>query len=183
MASTNFEINSSTPCGKHATPAYSITPVRLKDDLDVTKELFYEYTAWLDLDLTFQSFAAELATFPGKYTPPTGELFLARNAQEDPIGCVALRGLSSDVCEMKRLFVKDSAKGLGVGKALVQAIIDAARNLGYKSMRLDSLPKMTAALRLYRSVGFIEIPAYYQTPLSDTVFLELDLDWKLDSIV
>lgn len=178
MASTNSEIRSNAPCEKHATSAYRIISARSKDDLDVTKELFYEYTAWLDLDLSFQSFAAELATFPGKYAPPTGELLLARNAQRDPIGCVALRGLSSDVCEMKRLFVKDSAKGLGVGKALVQALIDAARNRGYKFMRLDSLSKMTAALRLYRSVGFTEIPAYYETPLQDTIFLELDLDRK-----
>lgn len=166
---------------KHATKAYSIIPVRLEDDLAVTKDLFYEYTTWLNIDLNFQSFAAEMATFPGKYTPPTGELLLAKSSQGAPIGCVALRGLAQNICEMKRLFVKDSAKGLGVGKSLVQAVIDSARNLGYKYMRLDSLPSMGAALKLYRSMGFVEVAAYYETPLADTVFLELDLGHATDA--
>lgn len=177
MASQTSRINPNHGLEKcvEKTPAFHIVPVRSEDDLKVTKELFYEYTTWLDIDLNFQSFATEMATFPGKYTPPTGELFLARRTQGYPIGCVALRALSGDACEMKRLFVKDSAKGMGVGKALVQTIIAAAKNLGYRSMRLDTLSNMTAALKLYRSLGFIEIAAYYETPMLDTVFLELDL--------
>lgn len=156
------------------TTLYRIVPVRSEEDIEATKALFYEYTAWLDLDLSYQSFDVEMANFPGKYAPPTGELFLARTGQGNPIGCAALRPLDEGVCEMKRLFVKDSAKGLGVGKALVLALIDAAKKLGYHYIRLDSLPKMTAALRMYRSLGFIDIQPYYETPLPETIFLELN---------
>lgn len=157
------------------TTIFRIVPVRSEEDIEATKALFYEYTAWLNIDLNYQSFGAEMATFPGKYAPPTGELFLARTGQGDPIGCAALRPLDKSVCEMKRLFVKDSAKGLGVGKALVLALIDAAKKLGYDYMRLDSLPKMTAALGMYRSLGFANIQPYYETPMPETIFLELDM--------
>lgn len=175
MSLTEYGGDSTEGYEEHATKTYHILPVRGESDLNATKELFYEYTTWLDLDLNFQSFATEMATFPGKYTPPTGELFLARTGQGEALGCVAVRALSEEICEMKRLFVKDTAKGLGVGKALVQTVINAARKLGYRTMRLDSLPRMTAALRLYRSVGFTEVAAYYETPLVDTIFLELNL--------
>lgn len=154
---------------------YQIVPVRTDEDIKATKELFHEYTQWLNIDLNFQFFATEMASFPGKYTPPTGELLLARTTDGNPAGCAALRPLSGDICEMKRLFVKDSAKGLGIGKALALALIQAAKVLGYRYMRLDSLPRMNAALKLYRVLGFTDIEAYYETPLEDTVFLELDL--------
>lgn len=155
--------------------AFHIIPVRSEEDVDATKLLFYDYTRWLDIDLNFQFFATEMANFPGKYAPPTGELLLARSGPGTPLGCVALRPLSDDICEMKRLFVKDSAKGLGIGKALVTAIIEAGRLLGYRRMRLDSLPQMTTALNLYRSLGFLDIEPYYNTPLPETLFLELIL--------
>lgn len=177
MASTDSIIGSTANTG---TKAYHILPVRSDEDLAVTKILIYEYTAWLDMDLNYQSFTTEMELFPGKYTPPTGELLLAKSSQGDPLGCVAVRGLSDSICEMKRLFVKDSAKGLGVGKALVQAIVDAARVLGYRSMRLDSLPKMGAALGLYHAMGFVQIDPYYESPFSETRFLELDLSHGID---
>lgn len=166
---------------KHSgeTTLFRIVPVRSEEDVEATRALFYEYTAWLDLDLTYQSFGAEMASFPGKYAPPKGELFLARTGQGEPVGCAALRCMDKQTCEMKRLFVKDSAKGLGVGKALVFALIDAAKKLGYDYMRLDSLPKMTAALRMYQSLGFVEIQSYYETPIRETIFLELDMRPRL----
>ncbi|KAJ9652568.1 hypothetical protein H2198_008180 [Neophaeococcomyces mojaviensis] len=154
---------------------YQIVPVRSDQDLKDTIALFYQYAKWLDLNLNFQNFDAEMAAMPGKYAPPNGELFLARNNEGEPVGCVAVRPLDDGICEMKRLFVVDSAKGLGLGKALVSAVVEAGRKLGYRDMCLDTLPRMTAAINMYRSFGFVETPPYYVTPLPRTVFLKLDL--------
>lgn len=154
--------------------AISITPVCSQEDLRDTIGLFRAYVAWLDLDLTFQDFDSELASLPGKYAPPTGELFLAR-LQGAPVGCVAVRPLSQGVCEMKRLYVVDAAKGKGLGKQLAIRAINTARELGYVEMRLDTLPKMHAAVGMYRSLGFVATQPYYATPLEDTLFLSLDL--------
>ncbi|KAK5094037.1 hypothetical protein LTR70_005479 [Exophiala xenobiotica] len=154
---------------------FSITPVRSEEDLKDALILLYEYTKWLDLDLTFQNFDAEMANMPGKYAPPNGELFLARSPEGNAVGCVAVRPLTDAVCEMKRLWVRDSAKGIGLGKALVFAVVDAGGRLGYSKMRLDTLPRMTAAVKMYRSLGFLDIKPYYETPLVGTHFLELDL--------
>lgn len=155
--------------------SYQISPVRSEIDLKDTIALFYQYVEWLNLDLNFQNFDAEMAGMPGKYAPPSGELLLARSSQGHPIGCVAVRHLDQDICEMKRLFVTDAAKGLGVGKALVSAVIGAGKCLGYHEMRLDTLPRMGAAISLYRSFDFVETSAYYVTPLPGTLFLKLDL--------
>ncbi|CAF0741615.1 unnamed protein product [Adineta steineri] len=115
---------------------------------------------------------------PGKYAPPTGELLLARNSQGEPIGCVALRALGSSnsgCCEMKRLYILPTARGLGLGRALVIAILDIAHTLGYDEIKLDTLPSMEAAIGLYKKVGFVETEAYYDTPLAETIFLARSL--------
>ncbi|GAD96051.1 conserved hypothetical protein [Paecilomyces variotii No. 5] len=159
----------------------TITAVRTSADLEATKALFTAYVDWLDLDLSFQDFETEMASMPGKYAPPTGELLLARDSQtQTPLGCIALRPLpgagaqgSNDICEMKRLYVSPLGRGHGLGKKLIQAIIEAAKTLGYKEIRLDTLPKMEAARRLYPSFGFREIEPYYDTPLEGTFFLGL----------
>lgn len=154
----------------------AIVPVRNADDLKAAVELMTEYVQWLDLDLSFQGWSKEVASMPGKYAPPTGELLLAKSEGGDNLGCVALRPFSGTICEMKRLWVRDTAKGLGVGKGLVTAVINAAKKLGYQAIRLDTLPRMTAALKMYASFGFVEIEPYYTTPLPGTHFLELDLN-------
>jgi ribosomal protein S18 acetylase RimI-like enzyme len=137
--------------------------------------LFSAYAASLPIDLSFQNFAVELAGLPGAYAPPRGMLLVAREG-DLPVGCVALRPLGeAGVCEMKRLYVSPAARGHGVGRALCEAIIGAARRLGYREMRLDTLPTMDGALGLYRSLGFGEVPAYYDTPVDGTVFLSLRL--------
>ena len=137
--------------------------------------LFHEYVKWLDIDLKFQDFDNEMKAMPGKYAPPKGELLLARDDNGLAVGCVALRLLNEDACEMKRVWVRDVAKGQGVGKALVTHIIRCAQKLGYMRMRLDTLSRMTAAISMYKSFGFVDIPAYYDTPLESQHFLELDL--------
>ncbi len=151
---------------------FQLHPVRSADALVATARLFEAYAASLGVDLAYQGFAEELATLPGKYAPPAGELLLARGPQDEPLGCVALRPLGVDgCCEMKRLYVSPRARGLGLGRALVNALLDEARRMGYREMRLDTLPTMTGAIRLYRALGFVPIAPYYDTPVPGTLFL------------
>ena len=158
-----------------ARPA-TIARVRTNDDLADATALFREYEASLDTDLCFQGFEAELAGLPGAYAPPTGELFIARDDVGQAIGCVALRPVEAKgTCEMKRLYVAPAGRGQGLGRALMQAVIEEARDLGYREMRLDTLPEMTVAQSMYREAGFQPIAPYYDTPVGGTVFLALDL--------
>jgi ribosomal protein S18 acetylase RimI-like enzyme len=138
------------------------------------RPLFEEYAASLGEDLCFQDFDQELASLPGHYAPPRGRLLLARWNRE-PAGCVALRPLVPDVCEMKRLFVRPAHRGRGLGRILAERIIREAGEAGYSTMRLDSLPSMEAALQLYRELGFRDVPAYRDNPVPGARFLELRL--------
>ncbi len=148
-----------------------VTPVETPEDLDTVRSLFRAYVNWLDIDLSYQGFEAELAGMPGKYAPPRGGLFAARQADGRILGCVGLRPFSEDgACEMKRLYVLPEGRGLGVGKALVAHVLQAARDAGYSEMLLDTLPTMTGAIRLYKAAGFVETDAYYDTPIEETVF-------------
>ena len=156
--------------------AYQIQPVRSADDLGATIRLFEAYAASLPVDLAYQGFAAELAGLPGNYAPPDGDLLLARNGAGAAIGCVALRPMADPgSCEMKRLYVSPQARGLGLGKALVESVIATARQIGYRRMRLDTLPSMAMAIDLYRARGFVPIPPYYDTAPPGTIFLALKL--------
>ena len=157
--------------------SFTITHAKSSQDLEEIVVLFEEYTQWLGIDLTFQDFRTELNSLPGKYSRPQGVLLLARhNATEAAIGCVGLRPLGPNgICEMKRLYVRPTGRGLGVGKALAAGIIEEAKRLEYKAMRLDTLATMGSAKALYKSLGFHEISSYYDTPIENTVFLELFL--------
>ena len=161
-------------------PSFTITAVRSPEDLADCIRLFYEYAKSLGLDLSFQSFDDEMAQMPGKYAPPRGDLFLARSVQGQATGCAGLRSLDQEgVCEMKRLYVAPSGRGTGVGKALTLKVVNTAENLGYREMRLDTLPSMTAAIALYQRLGFVVIEAYYRTPIEGTRFLSLALPRKI----
>ena len=137
-------------------------------------ELFEEYAASLGVSLDFQGFDQELATLPGDYAPPSGRLLIATWADQ-LAGCVALRPMDDDICEMKRLYARPAYRGRGIGTALTDAVIDAARAIGYTRMRLDTLPSMHSARTLYASLGFREIEPYRYNPIEGSAFLELDL--------
>ncbi|MBN9063878.1 MAG: GNAT family N-acetyltransferase [Rhizobiales bacterium] len=148
-----------------------IISVSAPADLAAAIALFRDYAASLDVDLAYQDFDSELAAMPGKYAPPSGALLLAKNADGAAIGCVGLRALDDGLCEMKRLYVRPEGRGTGAGKALALALIEAAERIGYREMRLDTLPSMAAAQSLYRELGFEAIAPYYQTPIAGTLFM------------
>lgn len=156
-------------------PDHDIRPATTGEDLGHIRRLFEAYAASLDIDLSYQDFAAELNALPGKYAPPAGALYLAFTGTE-ATGCVALRPFAEPgICEMKRLYVTPQGRGTGLGRALVARVLDTARSIGYREIRLDTLPSMQAAITLYQSFGFREIPAYYDTPVEGTVFLGAEL--------
>jgi GNAT superfamily N-acetyltransferase len=150
---------------------FRLAHVRHAQEIAAAAILFREYADWLGIDLSFQGFEAELASLPGKYAAPTGALILAHSPAGEALGCVAVRPLEGRVCEMKRLYVRPAARGLGIGAALVAAIVESAHTLGYTEMKLDTLPTMPEAYALYQRFGFLPIPAYYHNPVPGTVYL------------
>ena len=140
----------------------------------IARELVEEYVASLNLDLAFQDIAHELAHLSEEYSPPHGAFLLAEEVGGYP-GCVGVRRFEDGVGEIKRLYIKPEARGRGLGRLLAQAAIDAGRRLGYRKLRLDTLPSMRAAHALYTSLGFQPIAPYRFNPVAGTAFLELAL--------
>ena len=153
----------------------AIRPAR-PDEMDKIRALLLEYAQMAGVDLCFQNFEEELATLPGRYAPPRGQ-FLIATCGDEAAGCIALRPFREEphVCEMKRLFVRPNFRGAGLGRRLALAIIERARETGYKKMRLDTLPQQVEAHRLYESLGFVDIEPYSDFPIAGSRFLELDL--------
>jgi ribosomal protein S18 acetylase RimI-like enzyme len=143
--------------------------------VESAKRLFSDYVASLDIDLGFQDFQSELAALPGDYVPPLGALLLAIEG-DAALGCVALRPLELPaVAELKRLYVAPGGRGQGIGFALTEAVLDVARAAGYERVRLDTLPSMDAAQRMYDRLGFRDIDAYRYNPVESTRYLEIEL--------
>lgn len=138
------------------------------------REIFREYQVSLGIDLCFQDFEQELADLPGKYAPPQGRLYLAF-IDEKLAGCIALRPFQEGMCEMKRLYVRPEFRGQYLGLLLAKEIIAEAREIGYHQMVLDTLDTMTAAQKLYRSLGFKEIEPYCFNPIDGALYMSLDL--------
>ena len=145
-----------------------------KQEFDQVRILFREYEAYLNIDISFQDFENECIELPGKYAPPSGQLLLCIYNSKIA-GCVALKKLQDNICEMKRLYVRPDYRKKGLGKLLSTRVIEEAINMGCATMRLDTLVRLKVAFELYRSLGFKEIAPYYYNPLPDVVFLELDL--------
>jgi len=155
-----------------ADASFRIRPCESVADIEAARQLLEAYAASLGIDLGYQGFAAELASLPGQYAPPAGALLLARDGGGVALGCVGLRPMAPDgCCEMKRLYVAPQGRGLGLGRALVDAILREAMRIGYREMRLDTLPFMTEAITLYRKLRFVPIEPYYDTPVAGTLFL------------
>lgn len=134
--------------------------------------LFRDYETWLGMSLCFQSFEEEVATLPGRYARPGGRLYVAY-IDAKPVGCIALREIAPGTCEMKRLYLREAARGEGVGVRLIEQVIADAKELGYDRMRLDTYPpKMGKAVSLYEAHGFYEIPAYYDNPYEGVMYME-----------
>lgn len=143
--------------------------------IEMARNLFREYEAWLGLDLCFQGFEEELRSLPGKYAKPSGRLLLA-SSDGEVAGCIAMRKLEDGVCEMKRLFVRDGFRGQKIGIHLIEKLIEEARKENYLRMRLDTFPpKMGKAVELYKSHGFYEIPPYYLNPHTGVLYMEKEL--------
>jgi GNAT superfamily N-acetyltransferase len=158
------------------TEPYRIGGAETEADIAAVAALLQAYADSLGVDLGYQDFAAELAALPGKYAAPNGALLLARGPDGGALGCVGLRPLDAGgCCEMKRLYVAPSGRGTRLGRALIEAVVAEARRIGYREVRLDTLPFMHAAMALYDAMGFVPIPPYYETPVAGTRFLALSL--------
>jgi N-acetylglutamate synthase-like GNAT family acetyltransferase len=163
--------------GRMSTMDYQIRPARSESDLQAVARLFEAYAASLAIDLAYQNFTAEVSALPGKYASPAGEILLAETINGDVMGCVALRPFNAEgCCEMKRLYIAPEGRGIGLGRALVAAILQEARRIGYREMYLDTLPTMTSAIALYRTAGFQSVEAYYDTPIPNTLFFACALE-------
>lgn len=139
------------------------------------RELFLEYAQSLGFSLCFQGFDQELASLPGDYAPPEGRLLLAEY-EGKLAGCVALHRFESEICEMKRLYLRPAFRGKGIGGSLAEKIIREAQLAGYKRMRLDTVePVMKDAVQMYRKLGFKEIAPYRANPMNGTIYMELVL--------
>lgn len=145
------------------------------EEIAIVRELFREYQTQVGIDLCFQGFAAEVVGLPGDYAPPTGRLFLATQDSK-PLGCVALRKLDAIRCEMKRLFVRPEARGLRLGRALVDRVLAEAHAIGYEEIVLDTLPSMVEAQRMYERLGFRDIPPYRENPVPGARYLAKRLE-------
>jgi ribosomal protein S18 acetylase RimI-like enzyme len=142
--------------------------------LDEVKTLLREYPSQIPVPLEVGDFEAWLDSLPGPYGPPRGRLLVVRYGGETA-GCVALRALDDETAEIKRLYVREQFRGFGLARSLVQALIDASREIGYRRLRLDTHESMIPAQRLYRSFGFREIDPYWDHPVPDVIFFELML--------
>ena len=159
---------------RSSTKTFAISEALSAAEVAACRDLFVEYQRGLGVSLCFQGFDAELAGLPGDYAAPRGRLLLALWGEE-PAGCAALRPLFHRDAEMKRLYVRPAHRGSGLGRELALAIIGAARQLGYETLKLDTLPQMKAAQRMYETLGFRDTAAYNDNPVGGVRFLALDL--------
>lgn len=146
-----------------------------KEGYNLATTLFKEYVSQLGIDLSFQNFNNELENLAIEYGKPDGTIFIAYY-DDEPVGCFGVRKLEDSICELKRMYVRDTARGLGVGKQLLKKSIEVGKQLGYSKMRLDTLATMHKAINLYKQAGFYEIEPYRFNPIEGAKYFEIDLD-------
>lgn len=151
-----------------------IKKAETEKEIEIIRLLFLEYAQSLNFDLCFQNFSEELAGLPGEYSSPDGTLLIS-SWNDVPVGCVALRKIENKICEMKRLYVQQNYRGKNIGKALTERLILEAREMGYCKMRLDTVPSMQTAQRLYMSLGFYQIESYCENPIEGAIYMEIVL--------
>jgi putative acetyltransferase len=148
----------------------AVRPARSSSDVDATRALFRALAKWylddFQIDVEFQGFSKEVAGLPGYYQPPRGELLVASDPSGDVIGCIAVRPFDDAICEVKRLYVDPAARGSGAGRTLATEVLRVARGIGYRRAVLDTASFMEAAAKVYESLGFRDIPPYYDNPYS-----------------
>jgi GNAT superfamily N-acetyltransferase len=155
---------------------FHVAPAQTGADLEDARSLMRRYAEWTGVNLCFQNFDAELAALPGKYVPPAGQLWLARDGEGAAKGVIAVRPIDASDCEMKRLWVEPGTQGSGLGRTLATTAIAFARDAGYVRMKLDTLRgRMPAAISLYRTLGFVECEPYIHNPEPDVLYMALDL--------
>jgi len=159
----------------------TIVPATDPGQIRQVRTLFEEYAASLSFELCFQNFAEELDGLPGEYAPPGGGLWLAVADGGEAAGCVALRRLEPGVGELKRLYVRPAHRGAGLGKRLVRTVLEEARGIGYRCVRLDTTPEMTGAIRLYESLGFTPIAPYRPNPVAGALYMEIGVATEAQS--
>ncbi|MEK9971568.1 MAG: GNAT family N-acetyltransferase [Ferrovibrio sp.] len=159
----------------NAQPVLSIIAPSTAADVEDVRRLFLAYAQSLDFSLCFQGFDEELVGLPGKYAPELRGALLLAKLDGRAVGVVGLRDLGDDIAEMKRLYIDPAGRGHNFGRALTDAVLAEARRHGYRAIRLDTFPSMVAANRIYDSMGFRDIPAYYDNPLPGARYRELDL--------
>lgn len=147
------------------------------EEYAVAVSLFKEYAGWLNVDLSFQDFEKELHAVKSMYAVPFGGIILCK-VQQKYIGCVGLRKITTDIAELKRMYVVPGWQGKGIGNELLKRSLNLAVKYGYSSVRLDTLNTMHAAINLYTNNGFIQIEAYYENPLPTAVYFEKQLNFK-----
>ncbi|OGI04396.1 MAG: hypothetical protein A2Y25_00845 [Candidatus Melainabacteria bacterium GWF2_37_15] len=149
-----------------------IQKAKTLEQLEQARKLFIEYSEFLDIDLCFQNFENEINNLSSVYSEPDGGIFLA-SFNLEVVGCIALKKLEGHVGEIKRLYVKDEYRNMGIGRKLFDKILDFAKEKGYQKVRLDTLNFLESAIKLYKAYGFREIPAYNSTPRDDVLYFEL----------
>jgi GNAT superfamily N-acetyltransferase len=172
---TPSSLNSSASSATSALRGFSVVQAETPTQIAQARDLFLEYAQSLGFSLCFQNFDKELAGLPGDYAPPDGRLLLAEYGGQ-LAGCVALHKLEQEICEMKRLYLREHFRGKGLGRVLADRIIAEARQIGYQRMRLDTVePVMKDAVAMYRRIGFKEISPYCANPIAGALYMELEL--------
>ncbi len=154
-----------------------VTIARAESDSEIAevRDLWREYWESIGLPLDFQGFGAELQGLPGVYGVTGGALLLARY-QDQPAGTIALRRLDATSGEVKRLYLRPRFRGQGLGRRLLEAVIERAMAMGYECLYADTLPIMMEALSLYQRAGFERVEPYSNTPTPGAIYLKLNID-------